>query len=107
MPNHEDLYRELQEQEAYDDEIYNQQYGKKEIKKFKEGQIDSKAAAKRYNEEILPVIQARRRVAQGLPPTNNPITNLILKVKKQDRLTELSDKEIVTPTTEFIQVPKK
>ena len=107
MANHEDLYRDLQEQEAMDDEIYNQTYAKKEVKKFKEAQIDSKAAAKRYNDEILPVIQARRRVAQGLPPTNNPIKNLIIKVRGDAKLTELSDQEIVTPTTEFIQVPKK
>ena len=107
MANHEDLYRELQAQETHDDELYEQQYAKKAAKKVPQVAVDSNAAAKRYNEEILPVIQARRRVAQGLPPTNNPIKNLILKVTNKDKFTELSDIEIVEPTTEFIQVPKK
>jgi len=107
MANHEDLYRELQSQEAQDDELYEQQYAKKAAKKVPQVVINSKAAAERYNKEILPVLQTRRRLAQGLPPTNNPIKNLILKVTNKDKLTELSDIEIVEPTTEFVQVPKK
>lgn len=98
MSREEDLYRELAEQEEEDDMRYHQARGGKEMKKIIPKQPDPVAAQKRYDEEIKPVLEARRRVQEGLPPTDNPLRNAWLKITGQDKIVERPGFQIVEPS---------
>jgi hypothetical protein len=97
MASPEDLYRELQEQEEADDRRYRQQQAMKPVR-IQRRPIDSNAAKKRFQEEIEPVLEARRRVANGQPPTRNPLVNLMLKIRGEDKLKELPPEAIIEPS---------
>ena len=94
MPSNEDLYREMVEQERRDDKVYGQDYTMKAARITPRGP-DPEKAKERYKKEIGPVLEARRRIAQGLPATNNPFVNLFLKITGKDKLDELPQEEIV------------
>ncbi len=105
----EDLYREIQSQEEADDAHYRQNQAMREIKKLPRKEPDYGAAQVRYNEELAPVFEARRRVLAGLPPTKNAFKNAWLKITGQDKIPEVEaidpSKGLVLqgPTVEDVQ----
>lgn len=98
MSQAEDLYREMSEQERRDDKRFGQDQAMKEISKVKPREPDADKAMERYQREIAPVFEARRRIAKGLPPTRNPIVNLYLRLTGQDHIEELPESEIIPPS---------
>ena len=98
MASNEDLYREIREQEEADDHRYRQQQAMREIAKVPRKPVNPLAAQNRYQEEIAPVLEARRRVAAGQSPTRNPLVNLMLKITGRDKLPELPKEQIVEPS---------
>jgi hypothetical protein len=61
-------------------------------------------AEQRYELEIKPVLEARRRIAAGLPTTDNRWRNWWLKITGQDKIEELPESEIVDPTDSFAHI---
>lgn len=98
MPTNEDLFREIQEKDAADDARYRQALGGRELAKVKRKPVDPRSARQRYEEEIKPVLETRARIRSGLPPTRNPLVNLLLKIKGQDKLPELPKDQIIEPS---------
>lgn len=98
----EDLYDEILRQEAEDDERYEQNLGKKVIKEERRLPDVNKSFA-RFKEEIAPVIETRRRIAAGLPPTKNPFRNLILKLVGKDKIKD-RPVDIVNPSAGMIPI---
>lgn len=94
----EDLYREIEEQEDEDDSRYKQKYKMRELGKTPKREPDPVKAIKRFNEEIAPVLEARRRVQEGLPPTTNPFRNFYLKLTGQDQIVERPGFQMVEPS---------
>lgn len=98
MPSNEDLYREMLEQEAEDDRRYKQTQASKQMERVSPKRPNPQDARKRYQDEIAPVLEARRRVASGQAPTRNPLVNLLLKIKGEDKLPELPSDQIIEPS---------
>ena len=97
----EDLYREMAEQESRDDARFDQRYAIREIQKVSPKGPDTEKARERYEKEIAPVLEARRRLAAGLPPTDNPFVNLWLKMTGKDKAEDLPQTEIVDRSKSF------
>lgn len=98
----EDLYREIEEQEAEDDARFKQRYAINEIKKVQRKEPDYVAAQERYEKEIRPVIEARARVESGLPITDNPLRNAWLRLTGKDKIVERPGFQIVEPSKGLI-----
>lgn len=98
MASAEDLYREMREQEEEDDRRFRQAQAMKQVARVQRRPIDTGDAKKRYAEEIAPVLERRARVAAGLPPTRNPLVNLMLKIRGEDRLPQLPKDQIIEPS---------
>lgn len=98
MPSNEDLYRELEEQEAQDDARFDQRYRMKPIRGVARKEPDPLKAMKRYREEILPVLEARRRVAAGEGPTGNPIKDAWLRITGKDKVPEMAKEDVIEPS---------
>lgn len=104
MSRDEDLYRELVEREERDEALFERATKRKCDMKaipLPPRAPDADKARERYNREILPVLEARRRLAEGKPATNNPLVNLFLKVMGRDKLDELPPEEIVERSKGF------
>lgn len=101
MASHEDLYREMVEQEEEADRRNQQALAMRELAKKQPRPPRRDAAEERYREKILPVLETRRRIAAGLPPTTNPLVNLYLKITGRDRISELPKEEIKDPAKSF------
>jgi len=98
MPTNEDLYREIEEEETADDIRFNQRRAKDAIKAVKRKEPNAAIALQRYEREIKPVLEARKRIEDGLPPTDNPIRNAWLRLTGQDRIVEREGFAIVEPS---------
>ena len=102
MPNNEDLLRELEEQERRDDARYRPfNLAGRELKKVKpvsKPNKDNRTPLQRFEEDIAPVIERRRRVEAGLPISSNPFWNAWLKLTGQDKIPVV---EVVEPDAQF------
>lgn len=99
MPSNEDLYRELEQQELEEDRRFGQGFAMKAIRRpVPPKREDPATARKRFEKEIKPVLEMRRRIEAGLPPTTNPLKNLYLKITGQDKIVYRDDFKIVDPT---------
>ena len=94
----DDLFHEIEEQEAADDARFKQQYRMQPLRNMARKPVDSTKARKQYEEEIKPVLEARARVLRGEGPTNNPLKNLYLKLTGQDQIVERPDFKMVEPS---------
>lgn len=93
MPSPEDLLRDMERDEEDVADLY-----RVERKEAPRKLVNAAEARKRYERDIKPVLEARARVAAGLPPTDNPLRNLLLRVTGRDTVEELPATEVVEPT---------
>lgn len=85
MPSNEDLWRDMEERDAEDAQRYRVESAKKS--EPRRG-IDERAALERYNRDIAPVIARIKRAEAGLPITDNPLKNFLLRITGKDKLPE-------------------
>lgn len=101
MPNNEDLLREIEEQERRDDSRYQQSAGMRELSKLKpiaRRRADNRTPMQRFEQDIKPVLERRKRVEAGLPISSNPFYNAYLRLTGQDKLPVV---ELVEPDKQY------
>lgn len=102
MASNEDLLRDLEEQERRDDARYRPfNLAGRELSKVKpvaKPNKDNRSPLQRFEEDIAPVIERRRRVAAGLPISSNPFWNAWLKLTGQDKIPVV---DVVEPDAQF------
>jgi hypothetical protein len=107
MSGDEDLFAEMQQQEADEADRIARMVGQKpETKVVDRKPPDPEKALDRYEREVAPVFEARRRVEAGLPPTKNPIRNLVMRLTGNDKLTNRPGFEIVHPSKGLVSMGK-
>jgi hypothetical protein len=88
----EDLYRELRQKEMEEDALYRQNQAPKAMRNVEPPKVDFDKAMKRYNEEIKPVFERRKRAQTSLA------YRLFLKATGNWKGMEAKDVELVNPT---------
>jgi len=83
MPSNEDLYGEIRREEEEAANLYRRPAQDKP-----RPLVNESAARERYMKEIAPVIERRRRAEAGLPITDSPIKNFMLRLLHKDKLPE-------------------
>lgn len=102
MANHEDLLRDLEEQERRDDARYRPfNLAGRELRKIKpvaKPTADKRTPLERFEQDFAPAMERRRRLEAGLPATNNPFVNVWLKMTGQNKLPVV---QLVEPDEQF------
>lgn len=90
--SNESLWRELQEKEQEEDYLYKQNLAMKELRKAQPKPVDVAKAMERYNREIKPVFERRKRAL------TSKAYRLWLKATGNWKGMEAKDVELVNPT---------
>lgn len=90
--SNESLWRELQEKEQEEDYLYRQNLAMKELRKAQPKPVDVAKAMERFNKEIKPVFERRKRAL------SSKAYRLWLKATGNWKGMEAKDVELVNPT---------
>ncbi len=83
MPSNEDLYQEMRRDEEEAANLY-----RRAPKEKPRAPVNESLARDRYEKEIAPVLERRRRAEAGLPITDNPLKNFMLRLLNKDKVPE-------------------
>jgi AAA+ ATPase superfamily predicted ATPase len=90
--SNESLWRELQDREQEEDHLYKQNLAMRELRKAQPKPVDVEKAMKRYNEEIKPVLERRKRAL------TSKAYRLWLKATGNWKGMEVKDVDLINPT---------
>jgi hypothetical protein len=99
MPDHEDLYEDMERKEEADARLL-----KFERPFVPRRDVNASDARERYLRDFAPVIARQKRALAGQPITRNPLVNLYLKLTGKDKV---PTPEVVKPTKDFMPIPPK
>lgn len=105
--NDEDLYEEIRQQEQQDDQLYRQSLAARELEKVKRKEVNTDEALFRFQREIAPVLETRKRIEGGRPITESPVKNAWLWLTRRNRIIERPGFEVIEPTRGMEMIPPK